>query len=108
MDRIIHLDSDSFRLLCDTGASSSAINSKDDFLPGTFTPTKGVVIKGISSGLEAKGYGTVAWNITDDDGNLIEIQLEKVLLLEELPTRILSPQQLATQLGGSTDGFFII
>lgn len=106
MDRIIHLDSDSFRLLCDTGASSSATNSKDDFLPGTFTPTKGVVIKGITSVLEAKGYGTVAWNITDNDGNLIEIQLEKVLLLEELPTRILSPQQLAAQLGGSTDGFF--
>ena len=53
---------------------------------------KGVVIKGISSGLVAKGYGTVAWCIQDDDDTVIEIHLEKVLYLEELPTRILSPQ----------------
>ena len=63
VNKIINFDSDSFRLLVDTGASSSATNCKEDFLPGTYTEMKGVVIKGISSGLVAKGYGTVAWCI---------------------------------------------
>ena len=63
VNKIINFDSDSFRLLVDTGASSSATNCKEDFLPGTYTEIKGVVIKGISSGLVAKGYGTVAWCI---------------------------------------------
>lgn len=52
---------------------------------------EGVIIKEISLVLIAKGYGAINWCIQDDNNNIIEIQLERVLLLEDLVTRILLP-----------------
>ena len=57
--RTLHLDSDSFDICVDTGASATCTMSKNDFVPGTYQKLKGFSINGISSGLRVLGHGTV-------------------------------------------------
>ena len=88
----VTFDTDSFPIVIDSGASSSATPFKTDYIAGTYKILDGVVISGIASGLEAKGIGSVIYKIKDDNGIPIDLQIDKVLHLENLPTRILSPQ----------------
>lgn len=57
----------------DTGASTRISNRKEDFI--NLTSTSNTVLKGISSGLQIEGSGTVCWNITTDDGNDISLHI---------------------------------
>ena len=106
INKIENFDTDSVKIIIDTGASSCATNDKADFVPGTFRPMSGLVVSGISSGLVAEGYGTVRWHLTTDSDEVVELELDKVLLLKKLPIRILSPQHMAYQLNNDSDGFF--
>ena len=105
--RTVYLDSDSFDVCVDSGASSTCTMNRQDFIPGTFQSLSGYTINGISAGLEVLGYGTVRWVIHDDDNIPIDVEIERSLLIKDLPMRLLSPQQLARQSGGLCDGFRI-
>ena len=100
-------DSDSFEVCVDSGASSTCTMERNDFLPDTFQPISGHVINGISSGLEVLGVGTVRWVIHNDDLEPIDVEIERTLLIRDLPMRLLCPQQLARQTGGLWDGFLV-
>ena len=105
--RTLHLDSDSFDICIDTGASSTCTMSMDDFVPGTYRKLTGYSINGISSGLSVLGYGTVRWVLYDDSHVPIDVEIDRVLLIRDLPMRLLSPQQLARQTNGLRDGFYV-
>ena len=89
-NRVI-FDTDSFLIVIDSSASSFATSFKTDYIARTCKELEGVVISGIASGLEAKGIGSVLYKIKDNDGIPIHLQVDKVLHLENLPTRIISP-----------------
>ena len=80
---------------------------KHDFIPGTFHSIHGYTINGISSGLKVIGYGTICWVIHDDNHLPIYVEIERTLLIEDLPIRLLSPRQFALQSGGIRDGFCV-
>ena len=106
-NRSFHMDSDSFDVCIDSGASSTCTMNKDDFIPGTFHAIQGHSINGISSGLAVLGYGTVRWVVHDDNHDPIDLEIDRALLIQDLPLRLLSPQQLASQTLGLRDGFHI-
>ena len=103
----VHFDSDSFDICVDTGASSTCTSSRDDFVPGSYVTVEGATINGIASGLTVAGYGTVRWVFHDDNYQPIDVEIDKVLHIPDVPTRLLSPQQLAKQTGGLHDGFHV-
>ena len=103
----VHFDSDSFDICVDTGASSTCTSSRDDFVPGSYVNLEGATINGIASGLTVAGYGTVRWVFHDDNHQPIDVEIDKVLHIPDVPTRLLSPQQLAKQTGGLHDGFHV-
>ena len=88
----VTFNTDSFPIVISSGASLSATSFKKDYITWTYKVLEGVVISGIASGLEAKGIDLVIYKIKDDDGTRIDLQINKVLHLENLLTRILSPQ----------------
>ena len=100
-------DTDSKPLIGDCGASSSATFCKDDFIPDTYRVLSGVTISGIASGLEAAGIGSVLYKISDDNGTLLDLQIDRVLHLKQLPQRLISPQQVLKQHYSPGDGFFM-
>ena len=88
-------DSDSFQIAIDNCASYSMTNSESDFID---TPT---VIQRPVLGLgqqTATKQGTVRWHITDDDGRVHAFTIPGVLLLPDLPFRVLSPQHWSQNL----------
>ena len=78
-------DTDSLSLISDSGASSSATFCKEDFIPGSYKPLSGITISGIASGLEATGIGSVNYQICDDQGKVLDLQIDRVLHLKQLP-----------------------
>ena len=103
----VHFDSDSFDICVDTGTSSTCTPSKEDVISDSYTPLTGATINGIVSGLPVAGYGTIRWVFHDDLNDPIDVEIEKVLHIPGVPTRLLSPQQFATQTGGLNDGFHV-
>ena len=84
-------DTDSKPLIGDCEALSSATFCKDDFIPDTYRVLSGVTISGITSGLEAAGIGSVLYKILDDDGAILDLQIDRVLHLKQLPQHLISP-----------------
>ena len=81
--------------------------SMEDFIPDTYHKLSDVSITGISSALSVQGHGTVRYVIHDDTGTPIDLEIEKVLYIPELPIRLISPQQVAHQTRGLNDGLQI-
>ena len=52
-------DTDSFSIIIDSGASSTAIPHKSDFITDSSKPLQGITIHGIALGLKASGVGSV-------------------------------------------------
>ena len=84
-------DTDSKLLIRDCGASLSATFCKDNFIPGTYKVLSGVTISGIASGLEAACIGSVLCKISDDNWVLLDLQIDRVLHLKQLPQHLISP-----------------
>ena len=81
--------------------------SMGNFIPGTYNKHSDVSINGISSGLKVDGYGTAQYVVHDDDGTPIDLEIDKVLHIPDLPIRLLSPQQVANQTRGLNDGLYV-
>jgi hypothetical protein len=65
-------------LLFDTGASISCTFSKHDFVT-PIKPVQQTQLKGIASGLDKKGIGTVTCTIASDSGISLPITMDNVL-----------------------------
>jgi hypothetical protein len=87
----------------DTGASCCISNCKDDFI--TFAPSSSTVLKGIGSGLNIIGTGTIKWSIINDNGDEVTLHLHNILYVPEAPMSLLSPQHMAQKTSSNSDGF---
>ena len=87
-----HFDTDSFLLGIDIRTSNSMTPSVEDIV----TPLEKVhntCVKGIGGMLKVEGKGSVAWNITDDNGVKHEIIIPNTYyFVKGLDHRLLSPQ----------------
>ena len=90
-------DADSVPKIVDSGASSFATSDRSLFIDGNYKPLKGVKISGIASGLEASGVGSIKINFRDDDDKAVELHVDRVLHLKDLPHTLLSLQQILQQ-----------
>ena len=105
-DEDIGMTPDEVLLIIDSGSSRTIVNSLDDFV-GQVYPVQNTTIKGISAGLTAKGIGTVAYTIKDDDGNDVRIEIKDALYVPECPVRLICPQQMTAQTKNPQDLFGI-
>ena len=66
---------------------------KQDFI-GPISPVQLIELKGIASGLQVKGIGTVNWKFLSDDGSRVPISLT-CLYVPASTSQLLPPQQLS-------------
>ena len=89
-------DSDSIPIIVDSGATVTLSNSKHDFV--SYTPyTTPRMVTGITSGLSLEGHGTISWQVVNDLGIAVPFIIHNAQYVPQLPTRLLSPQQLLEQ-----------
>ena len=86
----------------DSSASSTSTSNRNDFVEGSFVPLSGVTVSGIASGLEVKGYSMVSWNFCMQKGEVLTIDIKKLLHIPNILTRLISPQQICQQYGRAT------
>ena len=72
-------------LIRDYRVSLSVTFYKDNFILGTYKPLSCVTISGIASGLEAAGIGLILCKILDNDGVILNLQIDRVFHLKKLP-----------------------
>ena len=87
-------DLNSFLVVFDSSTSSTSTSNRTDFVKGSFVPLSEVTISDIVLELEVKGYGTVSWNFYTQKGEVLTINIKKVLHIPNIPTRLISPQQI--------------
>ena len=81
-------------------SSYSMTNDFSDFVPGTFDADACETIAGFGGSLtRTSGKGTVRWTVEDDNHVLHEFTIQDVAYVPSNPLRLLSPQQLARQIG---------
>ena len=102
------LTSDDLLVVLDSGCTCAITFDKSDFI-GTIRPVQNVELQGISSGLQVKGVGQVAWTFLDQFGERTTVKLT-CLYVPDATTRLPPPQQLsasntASQANGSWIGF---
>lgn len=88
-----NFDTDSFRIVVDTGASAAFTFCKQDFI--SFTPLSDKV-KGLAT-LQIAGVGTVQYKVKNDQGDIVNLIIENCYYVPEMDKRLLSPQQLTKQ-----------
>lgn len=86
-------DTDSFRIVIDTGASAAFTFCKQDFI--TFTPLNDKV-KGLAT-LKIAGVGTVQYRVKNDQGETVNLIIENCYYVPEMDICLISPQQLTKQ-----------
>ena len=86
--------SDAHLAILDTGASWSIVNDKSMCEPNSiYTLDKPMPLDGIAGGVEVTQAGTLKVETIDKQGNIFPIET-KVLIHEQLPGNLLSPQAL--------------
>ena len=96
---------DSFPIIIDSGASSVATPCKDYFITASHKPLKSATTSGIACGILTVGVGSVVYKIKYDKRNIVDLQINRVLYLEQLPSLLLSPQQIIRKYHNSYHGF---
>ena len=89
------LTSDDLMIVLDSGCSIAMTPNEEDFIHGTYAIDT-TTVNGIGSGLQAIGIGDAEWTFEDTNGSPITIRL-RCLHVPDIPTRLLSPQQLAKE-----------
>ena len=93
MKAIVDFDTDSLKIILDSGASAGFTHCLDDFI--SFRKYTGQV-KGLGS-MKIKGIGTVKYTIIDDYGQEQTLTIRDVYFVPGLSSRLISPQQVAQQ-----------
>ena len=104
--KCVQFDTDSVPIVVDTGASESISMHRDDFVH--YEPVKNVNVRGIASGLQVQGVGTIRWVVKNDQGETTEMFCHNALHIPKCPVRLLSPQRLADTSDDEYSGFFIL
>ena len=84
-------DSDAFIIGVDNHVLC-CMDAKVNHVTNLRRPKQKVVTKGIIDGLTIKTFGTVHWNITDNQGRLHHMAIDNSALVPDLPHALLSPQ----------------
>ena len=90
-------DADPFSVIMDSGASSSETPFKEYFITNAYKELRGITESGIDSGLKAFSVGSVNYKIKDDNSMHYDLQIDKVVCLQELPSPLIIPKQLLQQ-----------
>ena len=90
-DLLQQFDCDSVRWIIDTGSSENVCNNKSLFV-GNIKKCTHISIQGVGGALQAAGYGTVKFRVTDDQGQLHDMVVNNVLYVPSAPANLLSPQ----------------
>jgi len=90
---MVKFDTDSEPIAIDSCASYSLTHQRKDFIPDTIKAVS-IPIKGLGNTV-SKFQVTVVWTIQDQHGQSVSFKLQNVLLVEDLPFRLLSPQHWA-------------
>jgi hypothetical protein len=85
-------DIKSLVFVVDTGSSDHLCKDKELFI-GEIVPLQHVKLQGVGGLTEAKGYGTIKFNIFDDDGVEHNFTIHNVLYVPDAPMNLLSPQK---------------
>jgi hypothetical protein len=104
-DSLTPISPDMVPLVIDTGASITVTPYLTDFI-GPIKPIQAIEIKGIASGLQVRGIGTVSYSFHNDAGNLQTITLSDCLYVPQCTAHLLCPHQIGTATKCKTDGFF--
>jgi hypothetical protein len=79
----------------DSGASCSISKNKSDSIE--FTPTANTILRGITSGLQIEGKGTLCWTITNDNGDEIDLYIRDSLYVPSAPRPYITIQVITYQ-----------
>jgi hypothetical protein len=85
-------------IIVDTGASTHVTPHKDDFIPGTYGPSK-AIIKDLSGLNKVAGEGMVCWKVLDIHGQEVELTV-RAYHIPVASVRLLSPQTLLDEMHG--------
>ena len=84
-------DTDSFEIGIDNHASKCIEKDKNNFI-SRITPTSNTILRGSGGNLQVRGFGTVQWKITDDNGQEHKITIQGCLYVPDMHSCLLSPQ----------------
>ena len=76
------LDTDSFEICADYGASSCAAPNEIDFIPGTYKFLTGVTINVIAEGIKVTGCGSVSWILMITRRRILNLLLNKFSIFQ--------------------------
>ena len=96
----IKFDTDAIPLILDTGESSTFTYNRDDFIN---YKSYQVQVQGLGK-LEIKGKGTVKYNITDNNGEMVSLIIANVYHVPKMHIRLISPQQVSKQSRDNKEG----
>ena len=89
-------NSDAFIIGVDNHASR-CMNANVNHFTKLQHPKQKVDTKGITDGLTIKAFGTIHWNITDDQGRIHHVAIDDSAFIPVLPLALLSPQHWSQQ-----------
>jgi hypothetical protein len=92
----VQLDTASFPVIWDTGASLSVSHEAADFVSEVKPPPAPLVLKGLAKGLNIVGVGTIEWLVASEDGTPRLLRLE-AYLVPAAGQRLLCPQAYIQQ-----------
>ena len=104
-DSVTPMTPDMAPLILDTGASISISPYPTDFIT-PIRPVQHVNIKGIASGLAAKGIGDLSYSFVNDAGTTQTIVLKNCLYVPQCVVRLICPRQIGAVTGNPEDGFY--
>ena len=99
----LDLDTDYFAIILDTVSSYITTCFKKVFIEWTQKPLKRVTISRTTSMLTASGFFSVSCKIKDDDAIIIHLQIDCVLHLENVLSRLVSTEKLIRQSNNFSD-----
>jgi hypothetical protein len=105
---ITNYNSDVHNAVVDTGASASVVNSFDLIVEGSLRRLSDPIpLVGIAGGHQVEYVGKIEMETVDKQGKIVPLQ-QTVMINEELPCILISPQSLLNESAKSVDDHFSV
>jgi hypothetical protein len=104
-DSLTPMTPDMIPLIFDSGASVSISPCQSDFV----TPLREVqhiTIKGVASGLQARGISDLSYSFVNDAGQTQILLLRNCLYVPDCAVRLICPREIGAVTGNSADGLY--